>query len=730
MAKDTKFKQGQTLIIEVGALPNYHFINQSEKEESHIYTTPPIPRKSDILFADLPKAQQFWRRIEFPKIFYDYIPDVTELTDDEVNTLIDCVTLDKDRRKNGLFFMNNGEPTYITGDNYFFLQWADMLKGKPDPITGRSYPQYRKFQRDFFYFIDLCIKDNNCLGGYISKQKKVGCTQALASMYVNQSTIYEKIRCGVMSKSGPENEKINFAMIKHIIEKMPQIILPKKGKETGSEIIWGHPPTKPTGTKQYKEKIQAQKDEKVLDSVIEAVVTRIGAFDGGFYRFIWIDEISKLYQASKISPKDEFIKDGAGVKLQQQIEGKVFLSAYNPEVNDKGFLEARAIYYDSYKSTINHNDILKRTKSELYCYHISSYISTEGTFDIFGEPDVELAFKLNDQERIKAKGDVNKLQALYRQGARTSKESWNIGGGGLTVFNNGEIQKSIDLKERMDFMKQIYYKRGNLVWSGTRYRSPVVFVDDPNGKWYITRSLPENMLNQFFIPDEPKANLIPSNNTLFCGGIDPFEYKYVDEDGSTGKSKGASYTLALPNLVMDEYVRRTDPNDVFSKRIISFYSERPSDPEVFITDMILETLYFSKKVLIEENKATIVTMFKKLGLKEFLLFQNNDTGEIERFNPHKNQKQKSTQTGTVEEVCDLIDSLFIKRDGEPDYCQFIEDVELLNQLMVFDPFHTKKFDKVMAFGYALMALNSFDKPKKYANAQGIDMSKLTRALMN
>jgi hypothetical protein len=242
--------------------------------------------------------------------------------------------------------------------------------------------------------------------------------------------------------------------------------------------------------------------------------------------------------------------------------------------------------------------------------------------------------------------------------------------------------------------------------------------------------LPENMVNQFMIPEDRGHDLIPSNETLFCGGIDPFEYKYVDEDGSTGKSKGASYTLALPNLVQDEYVRRFDPEDIFSKRIISFYSERPSDPEIFLNDMILETLYFSKKVLIEDNKSTIVTMFIKLGLKKFLLFQNNDTGNIETYNPNKNQKQKSTQTGVSEEICNLIDSYFIKSEGTPDYCFLIEDIGLLNQLMVFDPFHTKKYDKVMAFGYALMALNSFNKPKRVATAQGLDMRKAAMALLH
>ncbi len=751
--KENIYKEGNTIKIIIGDISDLPFIDQQHEEETHEYITPKIPHKTDILFSELPKKEQMWKRPQYPQSFYDYVPGIRPAIDkedlpnykqlypveykdgilpiiigsEEYNEIVDSMIIDKERRKFGLWFYNNGVPTYITGDNYFFLTWCDMLKGDADS-SGHSYPNYRRFQRDFFYFLDLCIKDENCMGGYIAKSKKVGATQMLASFFANQGTLYEKIRLGVMSKTGDECTKTNMAMIKNIIHNMPQAILPKIGKESVSEIEFSHPPNKPTGTKQYKEKIQGQKEERVLNSTIESVVTKIGAFDGAFYRFIWWDESSKYHQTVKISIKEEFDKDSASIKLQQQIKGKCWLTAYNPEVEDKGFMEARDIFYNSLKKTIDPNSLLKRTKSGLYCYHISSLYATEGTFSEYGEADTHKAFALNDDERKRAGEDINKLQALIRQGSRTMAEAWNLGGGGGSVFNNMELQISLNDNERKDMFGKIYYRRGNLKWSGQRYRSTVIFVDDPNGKWYLTRMLPENMINRFYIPQDG-LNLIPYNEILFCGGIDPFEYKYVDDDGNIGRSKGASYTLATQNLVMDEYVRRTDKNDVFSKRIISFYSERPSDPEVFVEDMILETLYFGKKVLIEENKSTIVTMFKKLGLINFLLFQNNDTGNIERYNPNKNQKQKSTQTGTIEEICSAIDSYFIKREGTPDYCFMIEDSALLSQLMSFDPTKTKKFDKVMAFGYSLMALNSFNMINKVSNNSGVDMRSACAALM-
>lgn len=732
MAKvEPKFKEGQQLKIEIGNLPDLPYINKPRNVETHIYVTPPIPAKKDILFSDIPKKDQFWRRIEFPDLFYSYIPGITEITEEEAEMLTLLVEQDKRRRKFGLWMMVNGTPTYITGNNYFHLQWGDMLNGEVDD-RGNSYPDYRKFQRDYFYFIDLCKDDEDCLGGYTAKAKKVGVTQMMAAMYANEVTLYEKIRLGVMSKTGDECRDTNMAMVAHIIDKMPQIILPKKGASDTMKIFFGHPTQKPTGTKQYKEKIQQLKDQRVLNSTVVGKNTKIGAFDGPRYRHVWVDEFPKYYQSVKVSPKALFEKDSAAVKLQQKITGKFWITAYTPEVDDKGFLEAKAIYYDSKKITIKGDNILKRTKSNLYCYHISSLYATEGTFDKYGEADVEKAYRINEEERQNATGDANKLQALIRQQSRHEDESWMIGGSG-SIFDNMRLMASISEKERMEFMNQRLYRRGNLEWTGMKFRSKIRFVDDPNGKWYITRMIDESMLNTFMLPDDNKKNIIPNSNVNFVGGIDPFAYKELDEEGNIGGSRGASYTLALPNAAMDNYYRSINPKDSFSKRIISWYCERPPNPNTFLEDMIMETLYFGKRVLIEDNKEWLNQRFKDSGMIEFLLFVNVKTGAIEKYSPAKKKehRQKSTQDGDIEEIGRVISEYLEppRSETDPDYCMLIEDIELLNQLMNFNPFKTKIFDRVMALGYALMALNSFSVVKKAERNPNLNMGELCRALL-
>lgn len=725
MAKDS-YKRGTRFKIQIGDVPDYPFINQPRNVEIHTFITPELPDSTDILYSDLPKKDQFWKRIAYPPEFYKFIPGNTIPTPEERTFLIKCLEMDMDRRVNGLWFMNKGVPTYITGNNYFHLQWGDMINGKPD-ANGNAYPEYRRFQRDYFYFIDICETNSDCLGGFTAKAKKVGVTQMMAAMYVNEATLNERYRLGVMSKTGDENRDTNMAMIFHIISKMPQIIVPKKGRSNTMEVFFGHPSQKPTGTKQYKEKIQQLKEQKVLDSVIIGKNTKIGAFDGPLYNHIWLDEFSKYYQSVSVSPKALFEKDSAAVKLQQQIHGKVWITAYSPEIDDLGFEEAKKIYYESKKITIKHENILKRTTSNLFCYHICALYATEGTFDKYGEADVSKAFQTNQEERDNAKNDQNKLQAVIRQGSRNEDESWNSGGGG-SVFNNQRLLVSILEKERFEFLKIPYYKRISLIWSGPQFRSPVRSYPDPNGKWYVTRDLPESLYNNFQIPDDDSKNIIPGQTISCVGGIDPFDYSEVIE-GALGGSKGASYTLGLPIKALDHHYDKIRKGDSFSRRIVSWYSERPPDPNTFFDDMVKETLYFGKKILIENNKPWLTTKFKEIGMVEFLLFKNSETGRIEKYKPLSKQKAKTTQTGDVDELCRVTDEYLAEpTNGIPDLCFLMEDMDLLNQLTTFNPLQTKKFDKVMAFAYSIMALNSFSIIDKVKSGPPVHMQRVWSAL--
>src|SRR6185369_16584407 len=85
-------------------------------QEVYHYKLPPLPPKDQILFSDLPKDEQCWNRIEFPS------DDKDGWGSWEFDKQKEFQALDIYRRKHGLWIMVNGEPVYLTGHNYFYLQ--------------------------------------------------------------------------------------------------------------------------------------------------------------------------------------------------------------------------------------------------------------------------------------------------------------------------------------------------------------------------------------------------------------------------------------------------------------------------------------------------------------------------------------------------------------------------------------------------------------------------------
>ena len=156
-----EYRKGQRLQYDIG--------------EGKVFTTPPMPDRDEFLFTDNKKRDQKWIRPLVPPRNYE------ELTDTEKIRLI---SLDMKRRQEGLWFFNNGEPTYITGDHYFYLtHWfigADTCDG---------YPQYRRTNRFRAYHWQFCKDDPNCYGDTYITNRRDGKTEMMLAFSYNDLTL-------------------------------------------------------------------------------------------------------------------------------------------------------------------------------------------------------------------------------------------------------------------------------------------------------------------------------------------------------------------------------------------------------------------------------------------------------------------------------------------------------------------------------------------------------------
>lgn len=108
-------------------------------------------------------SMQYWRRRDLP----DYFDEVKKDEDGNalLNTEQSLYAKEEVRRcKDGFTFLNNGVKTYITGKNYFYLQWWKL----EDDI----FPDYRDADRRYYLFLDYWERVLWCLGVVRGKKRR------------------------------------------------------------------------------------------------------------------------------------------------------------------------------------------------------------------------------------------------------------------------------------------------------------------------------------------------------------------------------------------------------------------------------------------------------------------------------------------------------------------------------------------------------------------------------
>jgi len=196
---------------------------------------PRQPAKKDILFHDLPKKEQYWRRPEIPNITLNNIHQYEDFIKEEFR-----------RRMEGIWFYNNGKATYITGHHYFGLTYGKML-------DSGGFMDYREAQRDLFYFMEACLVDNRCLGMLFGKSRRTGFTYCAICAKLNRATSTKNTKHGLMSKSGTDGQEA-FAKESYMFLNLPFWFRPiVRGKlDSPKELYFGSPADNSKATKKTK----------------------------------------------------------------------------------------------------------------------------------------------------------------------------------------------------------------------------------------------------------------------------------------------------------------------------------------------------------------------------------------------------------------------------------------------------------------------------------------------
>jgi len=611
------------------------------------------------------------------------IPDGFDL-DDPSEEDIAFIDREWDRRENGYWFYNNGNLEYITGLHYFYLSYWKI----PVVIDGRKklgLPSFVDSDRDYFYLWNKCIIDPNCFGLiYVTNRRDGKTHRANCTLYEGASKT-EEAEVGIQSKTNSDAKAVFNKLVKswqsNKLVKSWQSIHPMwKPIDVGD--------SKPSTKLEFNEpaKRNTKNQKKVYGEVLRSEITyqnvKDEAYDGyGLFLYL-MDEYGKTVDGdvyNRWNIVKECFSDGS------TITGKAILTTTVEELERKGGINALKIWQES---DYYDKGITGRTKSGLYrAFKPASYglrgVDEKGVpfIDEYGYSDVERTKNYHLKVRSTLSGEA--LSSYKRKYPLNEDEAFMMDAKD-SPFDIGRVQDQITFNNH----NNIEPVRGNFAWANGQPDTKVVWHPDPNGRWLVDWHPKAEHRNKFTIVNGYKK---PTGTTV-VSGVDPFDHKTTTD---SRKSDAACYSL-----------RKYDPmNPGGSNKFISEYVNRPSTPEMFYEDILMQNVYFSSEVLIENNKPGILNYFRMRGYYGYLMKRPESTQT--KFSK-KSEEPGIPMTGDAARdalinalVTYIYDNIGYNQD-EDTYgsCPFNH---LLNDWVKFDVGKWTDYDSTVASGLAVLA---------------------------
>ena len=652
---------------------------------------PKQPQKKDIMFHELPKNKQFWRRVEVPAELsrIKTMDEWMERPQEFRNRYSPFIEKEFKRRRDGVWFYNNGVPTYITGRNYMFLQWTKMDIG---------YPNFLNFQREIFLHLAACEVDDRCLGQLYTKCRRSGYTNICSAVLVDEATQVKDKLLGIQSKTGKDaQENIFMKKVVNVFKNYPFFFKPIQDGTTNPrmELAFREP------SKRITKSNKTSRMGDALNTIVNWKNTTNNAYDGEKLHMLYLDEAGKWEKPSDI--KEAWRIERTCLIVGKKIIGKALVgSTVNPM--DKGGREYKKLWNDSDPGKRNQNG---RTVSGLYSIYIPAYEALEGFFDIYGNavienPEKEVegvdgekiaigakTFLKNEREALKH--DPRELNEVIRQFSFTEDEAFRDSIEG-SIFNIGKIYQQIDANNDL-FPNPVV--TGNFMWKDKD--KEVMFSPTPQGRFKVSWMPPQEKRN---VIREERGKLVPPNGHIGCGGVDTYD---IDATVDGRGSKGAMHLYNKFNM------------EVPSNMFVVEYNSRPDLASIFYEDVLMCAFFYGYPLLVENNKYGIFRYFESRGYEEYLMERPDF---LRSANSHANVKTRGIPSSSADVVhahAQAIENFIHNHVGMNSETFEMGNMyfnRTLEDWIGFDINNRTKFDLTISSGYALLAAQKAKEEKK------------------
>lgn len=645
---------------EIVRIFNYDDIDAKPREV--FITIPARPKDEEILGFDLDQQDQKWANVRtaVPKDKeFDKWPAIKQRT---------FVKTERERLKSGVWFYNNGTPTYVTEDHYRYLTFWRI-------DTEDGYPEYRDRDRRWYLYWKHCFDSVDSYGMAYLKHRRDGATHRVNSILLGKTIEKANIKSGINSKTGLDAKKNNFTKLVNSFYKLPgwqKPTIESAGRRAKSELAFqSRDPSKPS-----------------LESSIEYRDTTDTAFDGEKLYILHVDEPGKW---ATVNIGEYWRVHRECISVGNKIVGKaIFTTTLGEMEKGGGGVFVDRVWENSDELERDDNN---RTASGLFRYFVPAYDGLEGFIDEYGMSMIKEAkqFKENTRKALKKAGKNKDLAAEKRLYPFSPREAM-AKDGSQCIWDEILINDQLDFVESQPKDLLVY---GNLHWVNSEKDTQVVFRPTPTqtkAKFKIyMHPIQGSMNNNHYDGSERK----PGNILLYQAGADPFDHKYVT-DGQA--SKGCGYVF-----------RKYDPWDEDNSDLfVCQYLSRPRDPETYYEDMLKMCFYYGCELHPENNKIGIVNHFRRRGYHKFLSKRPETT-----HTSQATRRQKEFGTPNTPRSRAYMEDLW--GDYLSKNIHKIMFRELLIQLLGYDPDNTTKYDAVIGGGWTLMAAYKRlrkQKPKK------------------
>lgn len=630
---------------------------------------------------ELPQNKQKWIRKELPDYFDDVKVDkegVAFLTPEQKR----YAAKEVERCRNGYWFYNNGIATYITGKNYFYLQWWKL----EDDI----YPDYRDADRRYFLFLNHWENVLWCLGIGRGKKRREGASSQATSNLIYECIFFTNSNCGLVSKSLVDSRDTFTDMAAFGYHQLPVFLKPKQlnRADSVSELVFASRMVKgeSASAKGMRSKINYR--APVENAYDRGRMTRVLGDEGGkwgvdvkFSKFI--SKVSKtLVKGAKRvgfaecpSTVNEMTKAG-GDEYKAFFDGANQFKSGGKKTPNR-FVTYFTPAYDNYEGFIDEYgmSVIDVPTDEQYEYLVQKWVVkdpiTGETVSEVSEEDIRLGAKAYVySRRVGLTGEL--LEEEIRQNPCSVQEMFEAANIGC-AFNSYNInQRKRELDETDVFKRNVVFYRDEETQK-VKWRD--ITENEKNFHWKITWFPPNGQDNKCSNIGGVK---IPGRSDDGAIAVDSYS-------NSQGGRKYGSKACALIGRKSD----LLDPEN--TGKPVGMLFGRPAEKDILHRQVLLAGEFYGYPIWYEHTADDYDGFFKDRGRAGYL-------GRYPKslIDPTKREKQ-DRHRGTPITPFSLTKQLDNGISFFENHSDKIDFVEILDNALLFDPNDRTKFDILVSF---------------------------------